>query len=479
MNYNGDYAVGATVYIWFNTFSSDDPSASVTATDLVDTDIVIYKDDSLTQRANTTGVAIDVDVDTFAGVHKFTIDTSDNTVADFFEAGHDYACVAVGITVDAGSINACVGTFSIANRRTAGQMAVTSIEGLTDQNTFTLTTGEASADDDAYNDCMCIVTDQTTKIQKAIGYISDYNGLTRSVQLYASPLCTGFTMAIGDSVEIFSSSAFTNVRTVNRTEQTAGDIPALVTTVDTVVDGIQTDLDNGTDGLGAIKGETALILADTADIQPNYATSAAQTTAQNDLDIITGATGVNLLAATQASIDAIETDTSTTLQAELDAIQAAVITNAAGADIAADIIAVKAETANILTDTGTTIPGTITTLQADTDDIQTRLPAALISGRMDSDVEAINDSAPAAVNLSASALSVVPAVCEGTPSTTVIQTDLAEATDDHYIGRIAIFTSGAAAFQASDITDYTGSTGTITVTALTTAPAASDTLVII
>ena len=69
------------------------------------------------------------------------------------------------------------------------------------------------------------------------------------------------------------------------------------------------------------------------------------------------ATGFNssgqiaLLTATQASIDAIETDTSTTLQGELDAIQAAVITNAAGTDIAADIIAVKAETASILTDT--------------------------------------------------------------------------------------------------------------------------------
>lgn len=42
--------------------------------------------------------------------------------------------------------------------------------------------------------------------------------------------------------------------------------------------------------------------------------------------------------------------------------------------------------AAILEDTGTTIPGTITTLQADTDDIQTRLPAALVGGAMDSDV---------------------------------------------------------------------------------------------
>ena len=73
---------------------------------------------------------------------------------------------------------------------------------------------------------------------------------------------------------------------------------------------------------------------------------------------------------------------------------------------------------------------------------------------------------------------LVAGACEGTPSTTVIQTNLAEATDDHYIGRIVVFTSGAGLGQASDITDYTGATGTITVTALTTAPSAADTFVI-
>jgi len=101
------------------------------------------------------------------------------------------------------------------------------------------------------------------------------------------------------------------------------------------------------------------------------------------------------------------------------------------------------------------------------------------TGGPDVNVNAISDSTAAAINLEASALTIVPAVCEGTPSTTVIQTDLAEATDDHYIGRIAIFIDGAGAYQATDITDYTGATGTITVTALTTAPSASDNLVIV
>src|SRR3990167_5400981 len=68
------------------------------------------------------------------------------------------------------------------------------------------------------------------------------------------------------------------------------------------------DLANGTDGLGAIKADTAAILVDT------------------------GTTLDAALAVVDANVDAILVDTGTTLQAELDAIQAAVITNAAGVD---------------------------------------------------------------------------------------------------------------------------------------------------
>lgn len=51
--------------------------------------------------------------------------------------------------------------------------------------------------------------------------------------------------------------------------------------------------------------------------------------------------------------------------------------------------------------------------------------------------------------------------------------DITEATDDHYNGRIIVFTSGAVAGQVTDITDYTlnAGRGHFTVTALTEAPA--------
>jgi hypothetical protein len=58
-------------------------------------------------------------------------------------------------------------------------------------------------------------------------------------------------------------------------------------------------------------------------------------------------------------------------------------------------------------------------------------------------------------------------------------TDLTEATDDHYNGRIVVFITGVLAGQATDITDYTGATKLITMTALTEAPGNGDRFVIV
>jgi hypothetical protein len=195
-------------------------------------------------------------------------------------------------------------------------------------------------------------------------------------------------------------------------------------------------------------------------------------TAGNTLDVTsTGAAGIdwgnveNQSTSVDLSATSINlTDTATT------------VTNQLTAATIADAVLDEALAGHT---TAGTLGKAVADIEADTQDIQSRLPASLVSGRMSSDVVALSGSTTAADNLEASALGIVTGVCEGTPSTTVIQTDLAEATDDHYIGRVIIFTSGNAAGEATDITDYTGSTGTVTVTALTTAPAASDTFVIV
>jgi len=213
--------------------------------------------------------------------------------------------------------------------------------------------------------------------------------------------------------------------------------------IDTVVDGIQTDLSNGTDGLGAIKADTAATLADTGttgvviaaaqtvatvtdvtNLHASAATAAAQTTAQNDLDIVTGADGAVLLSGTQASVDAIEVDT------------------------------------------GTTIPAL--------------LPAALVGGKIDANVGAISASTTAADNLEESTEAIIPgSSVTGTLSTTQSTSDLSGFLDDELIGRTIIWKSGTANGQASDITDYASASGLLTFTAITTLPANGDLFVVV
>ena len=352
-NYVGDYTAGDTVMIYFNTFDSNDPAASVTMTNFVNTDVHIHKNDDLTQRNNAAGITVDVDVDGIAGCHLIKIDTSDNTVVDFFVPGADYGVRIEGVTVDAGTLNPFVGHFSLENRHVAGRLVATTIATLASQTSFTLTAG--SADNDAYNGCTVVVTDIASAVQKCVGIISDYVGATKTVTLAADPGI--FTMAASDRIHIFATSALSNVYSVGNTAQTANDngadINAILTDTGTTlqgeVDAIQAAVITNAAGVDiaadiiALKAETALIVADTNELQVDDTPAA--------------------ISALDAKIDIIDTN--------VDQIETAVITNAAGVDVAADIIAVKAETALIVADTNELqtddYPTSIAALQTDLD----------------------------------------------------------------------------------------------------------------
>lgn len=138
-----------------------------------------------------------------------------------------------------------------------------------------------------------------TQITSGVSVSADYDGVTGlnqcsivatsgnlyEVGKYYSVVITtgtvGGTSVVGEVIGHFRAVAAegvagvpdVNITHVGDTAQTAGDLADLITTVDTVVDGIQTDLSNGTDGLGAIKGDTANILTDTAAMQPTIATN--------------------------------------------------------------------------------------------------------------------------------------------------------------------------------------------------------------
>lgn len=92
----------------------------------------------------------------------------------------------------------------------------------------------------------------------------------------------------------------------------------------------------------------------------------------------------------------------------------------------------------------------------------------------------INSNTTCAAKLALSADTIVSGAAQtGTLSTTVMTTDLTEATDDHYNGRIIIWTGGVLQNQATDITDYSGTNGTLTYTATTEAPSNTDPFIIV
>jgi hypothetical protein len=101
-----------------------------------------------------------------------------------------------------------------------------------------------------------------------------------------------------------------------------------------------------------------------------------------------------------------------------------------------------------------------------------------VANKIDANMLAISGSATAADNLESGGLGLVPGTCATGSTTTSIVTNLTEATDDHYNGRVITFTSGALAGQTTSISDYNGTTKTLTVVALTEAAADTDSFVI-
>lgn len=190
---------GTTLYIPFHTFDSNDPSASVTLTGLATTDIEIYKDGSITQRASDSGYALldtdGIDFDLTTGIHGISIDLADNTTAGFYAAGSQYWVVIASVTIDAATVNFVLCTFRIGY---PDALFNTTIATLSTQTSFTLTTGPA--EDDALNGCVVCIHDVASAVQCGFAVVSDYTGATKTVTLVAG---TTFTAAASDNIAIF------------------------------------------------------------------------------------------------------------------------------------------------------------------------------------------------------------------------------------------------------------------------------------
>lgn len=110
VSFYGDYNLTETVNIPFNTFSSDDPSASVTVTNLVAGDVFVHKDGV---EGTPTGITVSLNVGTVNGNHLAILDLSDTNDADFYAVGARYQVRMEGVTIDGATVNAWIGAFSI------------------------------------------------------------------------------------------------------------------------------------------------------------------------------------------------------------------------------------------------------------------------------------------------------------------------------------------------------------------------------
>ena len=195
----GDIQLGSDLYIPFESYGAD--GQSLTLTGLAVTDIEIYRAGSVTQRASDAGIALldtdGIDFDGVTGIHGFSIDTSDNTDAGFWQRNSDYWVVVSSVTINTQTVNFVAAVFSIEKTPPPGGFR-TSINTLGSQTSFTLVDGPA--DDDALNGRVVCIKDAVTPYQMCHGIVRDYTGATKTVTLDVDPAV--FTMAASDIVDV-------------------------------------------------------------------------------------------------------------------------------------------------------------------------------------------------------------------------------------------------------------------------------------
>jgi hypothetical protein len=230
-------------------------------------------------------------------------------------------------------------------------------------------------------------------------------------------------------------------------------------------------------------------------IRDNVATASALTTAQNDLDTITGADGVTLATA-QALYAPAKAGDAMTLSA--GAVTAAVVaTNAIDADaLAADAVteiqsglatsAAQTTAQNDLDILTGTDGATLATAQAlyapakagDAMAItggQTVATVTTVTNQVTADVTAISGDSTAADKLEASLDTIVTgAVSGGTSDADTVVTNITGHGDDTFIGRTLIFLDGTLQYEAGAITDYVSASGTFEFAASTFTTGAGD-----
>lgn len=373
--YLGDFLEDATVYMPFNTFTSDDPQASSTITNLVAGDIKVHKDGSLTQIV-TDGATVIINFDSITGNHLLTIDTSAH--ADY-SIGSDYLVRIEGTTVDAGTVNAWIGHFSIENR--FKEVDVVSLGGVVQSLTDLKDFADAGYDPATNKVTGVLLTDTVTTYtgntpQTGDTYADWANGGRLDLLLDAIKVVTDAQTAITPAELVvliwdrvlskanhdISQSAGKRLRQIDAAfEVHSGTAQAGAATTIT--------LDTGASATNNIyRGDRCMIVAGTGigehDIIISYVGSTKVATMAETWIITPDNTSEFILVPASVDIETWQHSVVTKSASGLPDVNVNEVgdTGQTAGDLAALITTVDTVVDSILVDTGTTIPGTITTI---------------------------------------------------------------------------------------------------------------------
>lgn len=492
--YYGDYPEDhAEIRIPFNTFDSNDPSASVTITNLADADIMVHADGSLTQIV-TDGASVIINFDGITGNHMILIDSS---VDAAYTTATEYAVRIEGTTVDAATINAWIGTFSI--ERAGGVLALIKAGNLS--SNVVQISGDATAADNAE-----LFFDDT-------GF--DASNSTIGTVTTNTDLVTAAVIADAVWDEVITGAAHGTATTAGRRLL---DLASMIIRSDTAQgpgtgnNQIQFDASaSATDGAydpaivsivgGTGPGQTRLILqydgtSKTATVDRNWKVNPDATSEF----VILGNPGREHVNEGLAQAGAAGTITLNTLASSDDNAyngQTVFIRSGTGEDQARFVTAYNGTTkvatvdrnwdANPDSTSGyvmlaTSVFSSSQMAGATWDALRAdHVVSNSFGERVLADMTAISGDTTAADRLEGMMDGLVIAqVNDASATTTDFAADgFTEATDDHFNGRLITFISGTLAAQQTDITDYDAADGAqgsqqFTVTALTSAPGDGD-----
>jgi hypothetical protein len=523
----GAVPAGSVLPVFFDAFAGA-TGASITISGLAVTDIEVYKGTSVTQRSSDAGYALidtdGIDIDGITGIHGFSIDTGDNTDSGFYSVGSFFNVVVSAITVDGQTVNFLAATFRLtAAEAVAGKPKVdvdawlgtaaatptvagvpevdvthfggtagTFASGIPEARVASIANGAITAAAVATDaiDADALADGAITAATFAAGAITatviatdaiDADALADNAitaATFAADAITAAKIAADVTTELQSGLATAaNLATV------AGYLDTEVAAIMAVTDKLDDTLEDD--------GGTYRFTTNALEQAPSGGGGTSDWTADERTAIRTilgvPASGTTPDDPTDGILDDIRDSVATRAsQASVDTIDNFIDTEIATLQTSVDDLPTNAELATALGTADDAVLAAIATVQSDTNDIQTRLPAALTAdGNIKADVLRINGSAESAVRLSRSTRAIVTGTATtGGSTTTMVVSALspASAVNDQFNGRIITFdeatTTAALRGQATDITDFDHGTQTFSFTALTTAPASGDTFTI-